>query len=135
MRAMFRSRCQRLLSLAALLLVPALPALAARDGFVSERSAAKRALDYLRFATEEPATGNILNAIAHMERDRVDPPPGLLHLHRDAPGQRRRENQDHDQRQGCQDTVAGPDRSLKAKSRALSQGARHFGKRSIRTRM
>lgn len=31
-----------------------------------------RSLEYLRFATAEPSPGSILNAIAHMERDRVD---------------------------------------------------------------
>jgi hypothetical protein len=64
-----------LLVLAALLGGPAVmppSAEAARDGFVSERAARKRALEYLRFATEETATGSILNAIAHMERDQVD---------------------------------------------------------------
>jgi hypothetical protein len=66
-------RCPLALLILAALLLPPAAALAARDGFVSERSAAKRALDYLRFATEEPAPGSILNAIAHMERDLVDP--------------------------------------------------------------
>lgn len=46
---------------------------AARDGFVSERKAGKAAQKYLRFATEEIAAGSVLNAIAHMERDAVDP--------------------------------------------------------------
>jgi hypothetical protein len=53
------------------LLPLAVPA-AARDGFVSERAARRRALEYLRFATEERAAASVLNAIAHMERDRVD---------------------------------------------------------------
>ena len=70
------------LLLPVLLVLSAAPALAKRDGFVSERSARKAADQYLRFATEEIATGSILNAIAHMERDRTDPkytaPPGSV---------------------------------------------------------
>jgi hypothetical protein len=43
------------------------------DGFVPERAARKRAAGYLEFATAQVAKPSILNAIAHMERDRVDP--------------------------------------------------------------
>ncbi len=42
-------------------------------GFVDETWMRGRQLDYLRFATEDLSTGSILNVIAHMERDRVDP--------------------------------------------------------------
>jgi len=42
-------------------------------GLVDESWMRERQLDYLRFATEELNTGSILNVIAHMERDRVDP--------------------------------------------------------------
>ena len=42
------------------------------DGFQTDADYQARALAYLEFATEG-ATGSILNAIAHMERDRVDP--------------------------------------------------------------
>ena len=42
-------------------------------GLVSEEWMTERQLDYLRFATETLNTGSILNVIAHMERDRVDP--------------------------------------------------------------
>lgn len=41
-------------------------------GFVPEARARARALDYLRFATTAQTDG-ILNAVAHMERDVVDP--------------------------------------------------------------
>ncbi len=43
-----------------------------RAGFVAERFARQRALDYLRFATRDVSPGSILNAIAHMEREAVD---------------------------------------------------------------
>jgi hypothetical protein len=65
-------RRRSLLLLPALLLGLAASASAARDGFVPERAARRLALDYLRFATGEPAATSILNAIAHMERDRSD---------------------------------------------------------------
>src|SRR5262245_17348396 len=76
MRAPGGSPCmrRRLAFPAACALLPLLAsaALGAPDGFVSERSARRRALDYLRFATEEVAASSILNAIAHMERGEVD---------------------------------------------------------------
>jgi hypothetical protein len=53
-------------------LLAAGPASARPDGFVSDRDARRRALAYLDFATEEAARGSVLNAIAHMERDRID---------------------------------------------------------------
>ena len=45
----------------------------ASSGFVSQVDAQRRAAAHLEFATAQQATGSILNAIAHMERDRVDP--------------------------------------------------------------
>lgn len=42
------------------------------DGFVKETLQRKRNLDYLRYATEQISTTSPLNAIAHMERERVD---------------------------------------------------------------
>jgi hypothetical protein len=53
-------------------LLAAVPAHARPDGFVSEREARKRAAAYLKFATQEAARSSVLNAVAHMERDRVD---------------------------------------------------------------
>ncbi len=51
------------------------------DGFVSEEQQAARALDYLVYATSAQSR-SVLNAIAHMERDRRDPtytaPAGAL---------------------------------------------------------
>lgn len=49
------------------------PPRGARNGFVPELLQRHRSLEYLRYATEEVAAGSILNAIAHMERDLVDP--------------------------------------------------------------
>jgi hypothetical protein len=60
-----------LLVTAVAVLAPA-PSGAAGDGFVREKTARRRALGYLRFATKEVQRGSILNAIAHMERDVVD---------------------------------------------------------------
>lgn len=42
-------------------------------GLVDEDWMKERQLDYLRHATQDLATGSILNVIAHMERDRIDP--------------------------------------------------------------
>lgn len=42
------------------------------DGFVSRARFAERQRDYLRFASERLVPGNIVNAIVHMERTRVD---------------------------------------------------------------
>jgi hypothetical protein len=61
----------RLLLVSAALLSFSFPVLAG-DGFVSEASARRAALRYLKFATGEVQPGSVLNAIAHMERARVD---------------------------------------------------------------
>jgi hypothetical protein len=42
------------------------------DGFVSDEYFRARQQDHLRFATEVLAPGNVLNVLAHMERDRSD---------------------------------------------------------------
>lgn len=42
-------------------------------GLVDEDWMRERQLDYLRFATQSVGTGSVLNVIAHMERDRIDP--------------------------------------------------------------
>ncbi|HVH07109.1 MAG TPA: hypothetical protein VNE71_14020 [Myxococcota bacterium] len=73
----------RLLPLALLVAITWAPVRTfAGDGFVSEASSRRAALRYLRFATEEVQPGSVLNAIAHMERARVDrrysPPPGAV---------------------------------------------------------
>jgi hypothetical protein len=61
-------------SAAALALILAASAQAGTDqGFVPESSSRRSADRYLRFATEEVQAGSVLNAIAHMERARVDP--------------------------------------------------------------
>lgn len=70
---MRRSRHLLLLLLApALLLVATLDRCPEEGGLVSEADYHARALAYLEFATSAQ-TGSIVNAIAHMERDRVDP--------------------------------------------------------------
>lgn len=46
----------------------------AADGFVSESYRTERNLDYLRYATASFSAGSPLNIIAHLERERVDPP-------------------------------------------------------------
>ena len=51
--------------------LPATPA--AADGFVDAAAMRERQLDYLRFATAQLSAGSPLNAIAHMERTRVEP--------------------------------------------------------------
>jgi hypothetical protein len=43
------------------------------DGAVDPTYLAARQLDYLVYATEQVQTGSVLNAIDHMERERVDP--------------------------------------------------------------
>jgi hypothetical protein len=43
------------------------------DAFVAREVFAARQLDYLRFATQELNPGSVVNAIAHMQRRRVDP--------------------------------------------------------------
>jgi len=48
-------------------------ATATPDGFVARDVFAARQLDYLRFATQQLNPGSVTNAIAHMERRRVDP--------------------------------------------------------------
>ncbi|MGH7789607.1 MAG: hypothetical protein ACRERC_22235 [Candidatus Binatia bacterium] len=52
---------------------PSPSATATPDGFVAADVFRARQLDYLRFATERLAPGSIGNAIAHMQRGRVDP--------------------------------------------------------------
>jgi len=42
-------------------------------GFVPESYFRDRQLDYLRYATQRLEPGNVLNVLAHMERDRIDP--------------------------------------------------------------
>jgi hypothetical protein len=44
-----------------------------RSGWVCGADIAARQLDYLTFATQSLDPGSIANAIAHMERDRIDP--------------------------------------------------------------
>src|SRR5262245_3655732 len=64
----------RAASLAALLFAFAGASRAGTDpGFVPAAKARKAADRYLAFATEEVEKGSILNALAHMERARVDP--------------------------------------------------------------
>lgn len=43
------------------------------DGFVDDGVFRERQLDYLRFATARLVPGSVTNAIAHMERARIDP--------------------------------------------------------------
>ncbi|MCK6555863.1 hypothetical protein L6Q96_15000 [Candidatus Binatia bacterium] len=44
------------------------------DGYVDPAYMRARSIDYLRFATASFAAGNPLNVIAHLERERLDPP-------------------------------------------------------------
>jgi len=44
------------------------------DGFVSESYMHERSLDYLRYATAGFSPSDSLNIIAHLERERIDPP-------------------------------------------------------------